>query len=71
MMEILREEWLWIIILSLIAIFLLPLILIWFILTIPPELRVIITFMLIISWGVAAGYKDWLIEKRKEETAHG
>lgn len=67
-MEILREEWLWIIILSLIAIFLIPLILVWFILAITPELRVIITLILIIGWSVAAGYRDWLIEKQKEET---
>jgi len=67
MAEILREEWFWIIVLSLIAILIFPFILIWLVLSLPPELRVIITIVLIIGWGIAAGYKDWLREKRREE----
>lgn len=67
MVEILREEWLWIIILSVIAIIIFPLILIWLVLYLPSELRLIITIVLVIGWGIAAGYKDWLMEKRKEE----
>ena len=67
MLEILREEWLWIIILSVIAILVFPLILIWLVLYLPPELRLVITIVLIIGWGIAAGCKDWLTEKRKEE----
>jgi hypothetical protein len=40
---------------------------IWFILYLPGELKVVATILIIIGWGVAAGYKDWLQNKRREE----
>jgi uncharacterized membrane protein YidH (DUF202 family) len=64
---ILSEEWLWIIILSFIAILVGPLLIVWFILALPGELKILATILIIVGWGVAAGYKDWLQAKRKEE----
>jgi Flp pilus assembly protein TadB len=64
---ILSEEWLWIIVFAFLAILVGPLLIIWIILALPAELKVVATFLIIIGWGVAAGYKDWLQEKRREE----
>lgn len=69
MAEIIREEWFWIIVMSLAAILILPLLLVWLILMLPGELRLTLTILLIIGWGIVAGYKDWLLERRKGEKA--
>jgi uncharacterized membrane-anchored protein len=63
----LREPWLWIIILALILIMVLPLVVIWFVLTLPPELAFVATIIIVVAWAVAAGYRDWLIHKRSED----
>lgn len=65
--SILTEEWLWIIILSLILILILPLVVVWVILKLPPILKVVATVVLITGWGIVAGYKDWILSKRKEK----
>jgi hypothetical protein len=64
---ILSEGWFWIIVLSLIAVLLGPLLIVWFILILPGELKILATILIVVGWGVAAGYKDWLKAKRKEE----
>jgi len=64
---IIREEWFWIIVLMMIAVLVLPFIIVMFILTLPPDLRLVMTILLIVGWGVAAGYKDWIMGRRKEE----
>jgi hypothetical protein len=64
---ILSEKWLWIIVLGVTAILVGPLLIIWFILYLPGEFKVVATILIIIGWGVAAGYKDWLQNKRREE----
>jgi hypothetical protein len=64
---IFSEEWLWIIILSFIAILVGPLLIIWFILILPGELKILATILIVVGWGVVAGYKDWLQARRKEE----
>ena len=64
---ILSEEWLWIIILSLIAVLVGPLLIVWFILVLPAELKIIATILIVVAWGFAAGYKDWLQARLKEE----
>jgi len=45
----------------------LPLVLVWVIMYLPPEMKIAATFLIIIGWGIAAGYKDWIISKREEE----
>jgi uncharacterized membrane protein len=62
-----KESWFWIIIVSLILIIVLPLVIVWFILALPPELSFVATILVIVTWGVVAGYKDWIIHKRNEE----
>lgn len=64
---VLREEWYWIIVVAIILVFVLPLAIVWLILNLPPAARMIATIVIIVVWGVVAGYKDWLISKRKEE----
>lgn len=61
------SKWTWIIIASVILIMVIPLIVVWTVLQLPPEIRLIATISIIVLWGVVAGYKDWIIAKRKEE----
>lgn len=64
----LLDRWVWIIILSVFAIIVVPLVTVWFILTaLSPELKVVATILIIVFWGVAAGYRDWVKAKREEE----
>lgn len=65
--SIIKTKLLWVIILSAIAIIVLPLFVIWFLLVLPDIVRVIATFLIIICWGIAAGYKDWILAKSEEE----
>lgn len=64
---IIKEKWLWIIILAIITVFTIPLIAIWVILYLPSEMKLVFTILTIIGWGVAAGYKDWVTAKKREE----
>jgi len=64
---IFSEEWLWLIIIALAAILILPLLIVWVILALSAELKVVATILIVVGWGVAAGYKDWLVAKRREE----
>jgi len=65
---LLLNKWLWITILSLSAIVIGPFVVISLVLSLPsPELRALATFMIIFGWGIAAGFKDWVISKRNEE----
>ena len=66
MWEILTEKWLWIIIISCILIMVGPLLIVWVILNLPYPLNTIATICLIGGYGVAAGYREWVLSKRKE-----
>lgn len=65
--SIIKTKLLWLIILSAIAIIILPLFIIWFLFVLPDTVRIVATFLIIIGWGIAAGYKDWILAKSKEE----
>lgn len=67
MASILTEEWLWIIIIALILILVFPFVVIMLIQTLPSPYNGLVTICIIIGWGVAAGYKDWIISKEREE----
>lgn len=43
-----------------------PIALVILIVSLPPPYNAVATFLLIIGWGIAAGYKDWRISKEKE-----
>lgn len=66
MSSILTEKWLWIIILLLIVIMVGPLFIAFFILLLPFPFNTIATILLVVGWGIAAGYKEWILEKKKE-----
>lgn len=67
MSGILTERWVWIIILSLIAILVVPLIVVLVILALPPLLKVAATIGIVVLYGIAAGYKEWVINKREKQ----
>jgi len=65
--EVLKEKWFWTIVFSLILIICVPLAVVWVILILPYPLNLILTVMIFIAWGVAAGYKDWIMSEKEEE----
>jgi hypothetical protein len=67
MPSVLLDKWVWITILSVSLVIVGPLILVWGILSLPTELRVVATICIIILWGVVSGYKDWLVSKEREK----
>lgn len=68
MVSILTEKWLWIIIVLLSLIIVLPFAIVLLILFLPFPFNTMATICLIIGWGIAAGYKEWVMSKRKEGT---
>jgi len=66
MSEVLSNKWLWFTILSAVLVLVLPLVVVWFILQVSPELRVVATIAIVVLWGVVSGYKDWIVAKRRE-----
>ena len=66
MVSILTEKWLWIIIVVLSLIVVLPFAIVLLIVFLPFPFNTMATICLIIGWGIAAGYKEWVMSKRKE-----
>jgi cellulose synthase/poly-beta-1,6-N-acetylglucosamine synthase-like glycosyltransferase len=66
-MEVLYDKWFWTIVISVALIIIIPLIVIWIIFYLPPELKLVATICIVILWGVVSGYKDWVVSKRKSE----
>jgi len=67
MASILTEKWLWIIIIVLSLIVVLPFVIVLFIVFLPFPYNTVATICLVIGWGIAAGYKEWVMSKGKEE----
>jgi len=65
----LLNKWLWIIIGCLCAIVIVPLMVLWVMMIVPPWLAATLTILILISWGIASGYKEYLLYKRKSEQA--
>lgn len=61
------DKWVLITLIAAVAVIVIPLIVIWIMLQLPSEFALIATILLIILWGVASGYKDWVMSKRREE----
>lgn len=65
---LIREKWVWIIIglcsLVLVGPYALMLVIMW----LPEFLRPLTIWMLLVSSGIAGGYKDWLMDKKKRES---
>lgn len=66
MSEVLSNKWLWFTILSAVSIVVIPLAVVWLILQVSPELRIVATITIVVLWGVVSGYKDWVVAKRRE-----
>jgi hypothetical protein len=66
------EKWIWITIGCCIAVLILPYSVLLMISMLPDALKAVAVFTIIILWGIAAGYKDWLmdVKKRKEKEIH-
>jgi glucan phosphoethanolaminetransferase (alkaline phosphatase superfamily) len=62
--DILSEKWFWIIVISLVAILVGSMLIVLIIVLLPPPFNAILTICIIIAWGVVAGYKEWLKEKK-------
>jgi membrane protein YdbS with pleckstrin-like domain len=63
-----KEQWFWLIVLFVILIAIVPFVVIYFILLLPPIWGpALATVVLLVCWGVIGGYKDWVQAKRKEE----
>jgi hypothetical protein len=60
------DKWFWITVLSVLLIITVPFLVVWGILYLPPMWALVATIGIIILWGVAAGYKDYVISKRRE-----
>lgn len=67
MSSIIREKWIWIIIGVCILVLVGPCVLMWVILQMPDVLRASSVWFIIFGWGIAAGYKDWLMDAKKRE----
>jgi hypothetical protein len=64
---ILKERWFWIIVVAAMSIVTVPFLILILLLNLPPILSFVTFILLIISWGLVAGYRDWLRARRKEE----
>jgi len=60
------DKWFWITVVSVFLVVSIPLIVVWGILNLPPEIRIIATVCIVILWGVVAGYKDWIVSKHQK-----
>jgi len=61
-------EWLLLSVILATMIIALPLVVVWGIVKLPSELRIVATICIVVAWGVVSGYKEWIISKRKEAT---
>lgn len=61
-----RERWFWIVFLALVTIILAPFIVVSVILSLPPIFRLVSMIVLVVCWGVAGAYKEWIKSKREE-----
>jgi hypothetical protein len=68
---IIREKWVWIIIGASILAGVVPWLVILLILEMPRVLGAVSAWTIIFSWAIAAGYKDWLMDRRKREKLTG
>ncbi len=67
MSSVWSSKWLWITVFSALLVIVAPLIVVWGILNLPSDVRIVATVLIIILWGVVSGYKDWVISERKRE----
>lgn len=59
-------KWFWITAVLAVLVILVPLTVVWLILQVSPEIRIVATISIVVIWGIVSGYKDWVISKGKE-----
>ena len=64
---ILTFKWYWIIVGVALLVLLVPLVCLMLFLVLPSPFNALSLLGIIIAWGIAAGYKDWILLKIKEE----
>jgi predicted membrane channel-forming protein YqfA (hemolysin III family) len=67
MSELIFNKWLWIFIILMITIGVLPFLIMWLILLLPSPYNIAATFFVVVGWGIAAGYKEWVLFKKEEK----
>jgi len=61
------SRWLWIIIGAMCTIVMMPFLIMFVALSSPSWVGTTIVILVIIGWGIAGGYKEWSLHKRKQE----
>jgi hypothetical protein len=64
---LLLNRWLWITIFACCAVALGPFMVVFILLFLPDPVKILGVFGIIIGWGIAGGYKDWVQSRRKEK----
>lgn len=65
--SILSSKQFWILVLIGLLILITPFVIVFILLMLPFPYNTIATLGIFVMWGIAAGYKDWMLAKRKEE----
>ena len=65
--SILTSKWFWVIVVLGIFVVLTPFLFVLFIAMLPPPFNALATISVVLAWGIAAAYKDWILSKTKEE----
>jgi hypothetical protein len=64
------NRWLWITIFLCCAVAIGPLFVLLLLLYLPDPIKMLGVFGILIGWGIAGGYKDWVKSKRQEKEFH-
>jgi hypothetical protein len=64
---IMTSRWYWFIVAAAALIITAPYFILMLLISLPPPWNALTFFLIIGGWGVASGYKDWVIFKSKEE----
>jgi len=64
---ILTSRWYWIVVGIFLLVAVVPLLCLMLFLVLPPPFNTLALVGVIIAWGIAAGYKDWILSKMREE----
>jgi len=67
---LLLNKWFWITILGCWAVMIGPFIFLTLMIYLPAPVKVAGLFCLLVGWGVASGYKDWVQARRQEQKIH-
>lgn len=65
--DVLHEKWFWLIVISLVLMFVVPFIVIWVLVFLPYPLNTILLVCILVCWGIVSGYKDWITSQSEKE----